>query len=243
MDDKIKSSELATQPIDYVTLAAKGVLGIVPFAGSLLAELAGTVIPNQRIERIAQFAKILDGKLAVLEQEFIRAQLTNENFSDLLEDGLRQASRSLTDERREYIVSLIANSLLSKDIEYIESKHILQILSEVNDIEIIWLRFYLVTSRDGDKEFREKHSKLLTPARAVMYDLSSAYDKEILQNSYKEHLSRLGLLEPKYKLDSKTQLPEFDRSALGTGSMKIRGYQITSLGKLLLKQIGLSESR
>lgn len=44
-----KSNEttvLANSGADYVTSAAKSVLGIVPFAGSLLAEVAGTIIPN-----------------------------------------------------------------------------------------------------------------------------------------------------------------------------------------------------
>lgn len=53
-----------TGPADYVALAVRGALGAVPFAGSLLAELAGSVIPNQRIERIAKFAGALDRRPA-----------------------------------------------------------------------------------------------------------------------------------------------------------------------------------
>jgi hypothetical protein len=41
------SGSLANRGADYVTSAAKAVLGVVPFAGSLLAEVAGTIIPNQ----------------------------------------------------------------------------------------------------------------------------------------------------------------------------------------------------
>ncbi len=231
------SNELSNKPIDYVTSAIKGTLGAVPFAGSLLAELAGTVIPNQRLDRIVKFAEILESKLSNLEQEFIRSQLTNENFSDLLEEGARQAARSLTDERRQYIASLITNSLSQQDIEYIESKHLLRILGELNDIEVIWLRFYQEPYLNGDEEFREKHESILTPIMASISDPPSVIEKEALQESYKEHLSQLGLLQPRYKTDSKTRLPEFDRS---TGGFKVDGYQITSLGELLLKQISLS---
>jgi len=231
------SNELSNKPIDYVTSAIKGTLGAVPFAGSLLAELAGTVIPNQRLDRIVKFAEILESKLSNLEQEFVRSQLTNENFSDLLEEGTRQAARSLSDERREYIASLITDSLSQKDIEYIESKHLLRILSELNDIEVIWLRFYLEPTMGGDEEFREKHESILTPIMATLSDPPSVVEKEALQDSYKEHLSQLGLLQPQYKTDMQTHQPEFNRFS---GGLEINGYQITSLGRLLLKQIGLS---
>lgn len=43
MGEEQESNQLASQPIDYVTAAARAVLGMVPFAGSLLVELAGTI--------------------------------------------------------------------------------------------------------------------------------------------------------------------------------------------------------
>jgi len=224
--EESSSNELSNQPIDYVTSAVKGALSAVPFAGSLLAELAGTVIPNQRLDRITRFAETLESKLSNLEQDFIRSQLTNENFSDLLEEGAKQAAHSLSDERREYIANLITNSLSQEDIDYIESKHLLRILGELNDIEVIWLRFYLRPTVGGDEEFREKHGNILTPIMATQADPPSVVDKEALQNSYQEHLSRLGLLRPRYETDSRTHTPEFDRF---TGGLKIRGYDITPL--------------
>ena len=126
-------------------------MGAGPFAGSLLSELAGTIIPNQRLDRISKFVLILEGKLSNLEQEFIHSQLVNEKFSDLLEESARQAARSLSDERREYIANLITNSLSRQDIEYNESKHLLKILSELNDIEVVWLWFYLEPTLSGTK--------------------------------------------------------------------------------------------
>ena len=72
-----KAIALANQTADYVTTVSKAVLGAVPYVGSLLAEVAGTIIPNQRVDRIASFAGVLNQKLAHLEQNFIRAQLTD----------------------------------------------------------------------------------------------------------------------------------------------------------------------
>jgi hypothetical protein len=211
---------------------------MVPFAGSLLAELAGTIVPNQRIDRIAKFAEALESKLSNLEQDFVRSQLTNEHFTDLLEEGMRQAARSLSDERREYIANLIASSLSSEDIEYIESKHLLRILGEINDIEVIWLRFYLVPTIGGDEEFRRKHESILEPVIATLGAPPEIHEKAALQESYKEHLTQLGLLQHRYRTDIKTRTPEFDRF---TGAMEVQGYQITPLGRLLLRHVGLAD--
>lgn len=72
---------------------------------------------------------------------------------------MRQAAYSLSDERREYVASLIANGVSGTAISDQESKHLLQILGELNDVEIIWLRFYADASIGGDEEFRQKHAR------------------------------------------------------------------------------------
>lgn len=216
--DKEQSLEL--HKTDYVASAAKAALGAVPFAGSLLVELAGTVIPNQRIDRIVKFAKILGQRLDRVEQDFVKSQLQNEAFTDLVEEGLRQASRSLSDERREYIASLISNSLSSEDMQYQESKHLLNVLGELGDIEIIWLRFYLVPTMGGDKEFRDKHKEILQPVSRTMSASQAVRDKGTLQDSYKGHLAQLGLL-----------------------NRENNNYKITSLGRFLLREIGLVQGK
>jgi hypothetical protein len=229
---------LENQKSDYVASAAKSALGAVPFVGSLLAEVAGTIIPNQRIERIVKFAELLEAKVNKLEQEFIRSQLTNEYFTDLLEEGLRQASRSITDERREYIASIIANSLSTSDINIIESKHLLRILNEVNDIEIIWLRFYLVPTIGGDEEFRNKQKDILERITVFLNSQDDVRSKAAIQESYKEHLAQLGLIEPLYKVDRQTKQLELESVS---GKMKVNRYQLAPLGRLLLNQINLIE--
>jgi len=230
-DEESTKDKLANREADYVASAAKAALGMIPFAGSLLAEIAGTIIPNQRIERIVGFAGALEKRLKTLEKDFVRSQVTNENFTDLVEEGLRQAARSLSEDRREYIASLIANSLKPDAIEHAESKHLLRIMGELNDIEILWLRFYLDPHLQGDEEFRKKHEKVFEPIAACMGDPESVIDKEALQRSYREHLSRLGLLEPRY---------EMENSTFGT-KLKAKGYELTWFGRVMLKAIGLAE--
>lgn len=226
MDHDKPSGSLAPSTSDYVASAAKAALGAVPFVGSLLAEIAGSVIPNQRIDRLVRFAAELEERLNAVDQATVRAHLTDENFTDLMEEGLRQAARSTTDDRRRHIANVIAGSLASNDISFIESKHLLRLLGEINDIEVIWLRFYLNQVMQGDEEFRAKHDQVLAPVMASMGSPRAEIDKETLQLSYKEHLEQLGLLQERYKLDSKTKLPELDRTS---GRPKVRGYELTRL--------------
>lgn len=230
-------TQLETNHVDYVTSAVKSALGMVPFAGSLLAELAGSVIPNQRIDRLSKFAIQLEARLATLDHAFVRAQLLDENFTDLLEDSVRQAARSLSDERRQYLAALLGNGISSDAISFAESKHLLRILGELTDVEVIWLRSYLNPTISGDSEFRAKHDAMLKPIAPTMGSGQETIDSYAIQTSYKEHLSILGLLSPRYEIDTRTKQPAFDSR---TGNLKLKGYEITSLGRLLLKQIALS---
>ena len=230
--------DLKPTTVDYVAVAAKAALGAVPFAGSLLAELAGTVIPNQRIDRIVRFASQLEARLTQVERDAIRSNLADENFTDLMEEGLRQAARSTTDERRAHIASVVANSLTSEHISFVESKHLLRLLGEINDIEVVWLRFYLHREMNGDQEFRSKHEDILSPVAAHLQSSQAEIDKEILQKSYKIHLCQLGLLRERYQMDPKTQLPTFDKMR---GELKVSGYELSRTGHLLLKLMGLAD--
>ncbi len=239
MDPDRSKDALAPSTADYVASAAKAALGAVPFVGSLLAEIAGSVIPNQRIDRLVRFASELEDRLNTVDKATVRSHLTDENFTDLVEEGLRQASRSTTDDRRRHIANVIAGSLTSEDISFIESKHLLRLLGEINDVEVIWLRFYLDQVMQGDDEFRLQHKGVLKPVMASMTSPRSEIDKETLQRSYKEHLEQLGLLQERYRLDSKTRLPEFDRVS---GRPKTQGYELTRLGRLLLRQVGFQDS-
>jgi hypothetical protein len=235
--DADEPTELAVARTDYVASAAKSILGAAPFAGSLLAEIAGTIIPNQRIDRIAKFAVALERRLKALEETAVRAEVQNEQFTELVEEALRQASRSTSDDRREYIASLVTTSLSGEHIAHEESKHLLRMLGELNDVEVLWLRFYLVPTLGGDQEFRTRHSAVLEPLSPAFGSPKNVFDKAALQDSYKEHLAQLGLLERRYARDSRTKELKVDRR---TGAPEVAGYELTPLGRLLLRHVGLA---
>jgi hypothetical protein len=230
-----ESNDLGVSLPDYVTLAAKSVLGVVPFAGSLLNEIAGTIIPNQRLDRIARFAAVLDEKLSRFERSLIRTQLADENFTEIMEEAIGQAARSTTEERRGYIASLIASGLDPSAIGFIETRHLLRILGEVNDAEVIWLRSYLVPFIRGDQEFRHKHAAVLDLPPAPFRAPAEIRDKHALKDGYQHHLAQLGLLEPNYDKDRNGML------ILESSTPKLTGYEIAWLGKMLLRYVGLAD--
>jgi hypothetical protein len=230
------TDRLAQNSTDYVVAAAKAVLGMVPFAGSLLAELAGTIIPKQRLDRLSHFASELEKRIGSLDQEAVRAKLTDENFTDLLEETARHAARAVTEERRAYLASLLAAGVSEERVSFIESKHLLRMLGEINDIEIIWLRFYLYPYMNGDEEFRAKHASVLEPVGAHLGSDQATLDRQALRENYLQHLVSLGVLEHPLYVDSKTSLPVFDKMSK---DWRRQGHRVTPLGRLLRRHIGL----
>ena len=224
--------------VDISTAAARGVASLVPIVGPFLAEIIAVAVPQQRTDRIAKFAEELDRRLSSIEENMLEAEKGDGEFVELLEEGLRQAAHSLSDERRSYVASLIVSGLTLENIERSESRHLLRILDEINDIEVVWLRYYQHPTIGGDEAFRESHKETLEPAIAYISSSQEDVDKGTLQKSYKEHLSQLGLLDRRFKTNLQTKLPEYDRSS---GSMQVSGYRLTQLGRLLLREIGLGE--
>lgn len=243
------SDDFGNTKDDIKAIILRSAAGAIPFAGQFLCEIITEVIPGQKNKRMSEFIGILSNKISNLENGAIEQQCKNEELTDLIEEALRQASRATSTERKEYIACLLSSALSKKDIEYNESKHLMRILGELNDVEIIWLRYYVYTYNNEDKEFREKHREVITPVLATLTSSPEVFNKQALQESYKLHLANLGLLEEKYEMDEywakldnvsgkvvevRKPMPKYDHS----GKVSIR-YEITQLGRLLIKEIGM----
>lgn len=234
-----KTDSLDNQAVDYALTAARSVVGPLPIVGPLLSELVGVTVRNQRLDRIAKFAGELERRLQKLESSAqIAEQLRDDSFTEILEEGIRQASRSLNDDRRRYIASLVCGSLSPATIQLADSRRLLRILGEMSDIEIIWLRSYRRPTSSGDEDFIQRHIKILRRPLVPDGAPQEEVDKLALHDSYQEHLVQLNLLEARYAVDRQTNLPEFDSS----GKPRVLSYTITRLGSLLLRVIGLGDS-
>lgn len=231
------SNDLKSNTTDHVVSVAKIALAAVPAIGSPLAEIIGTIIPNQRIDRVAKFATTLEARLSTVEQRLFQERIHDPDFGELVEDSIRQAASSLSDERRQYLASIVVTTLSREKLELVDSRHLLRILQQINDVEVIVLRSYLVRTIGSDNEFRERHSEILDPVGVHLQSDQREIDKGALYDGYRLHLAQLGLLSQEIMLDSKTKQPAFDPARK---SFKTGGYNLTSLGRLLLRTIGVT---
>jgi hypothetical protein len=229
----IKSSEvdLSTNESDYFAFLVKrfGNLGAVlsgaglvgpgvPVVASILGEVIALKIPEQKMDRVIRFLKILAERLNQLNDD-VKERIKTDEFSDLLEDAIPQAARALSEERREYVADLLKNSLTENDLDHLGKKKLLSLLATVNDAEIILLKFY--TLPDG-----QERDSMITRYRFIKSNLEKQSDKDlegqesILFESYWGHLVMSSLIYGNQGADEKP----------------------TKLGLLLLKYVGLADA-
>ncbi|EIJ36973.1 hypothetical protein [Thiothrix nivea] len=222
---------------DISTIIAKGTLGVIPIVGPIIAEIVGATIPNQRIDRIESLLKKLELKLNGFDKDKIENKIKEPESIDLIEDSFIQASRALSEERKEYIAALLKNSLTNDDLNHIEYKRLFSLLGEMNDIEILILISHRFTLYRDDPEaqlFWEKHREILEEPLLFSGASQEEVDKYTLYQTHRTHLVSLGLFKPRFKKPKNGELPEFDDK---TGMIKASGYDSTSLGRLLLRMI------
>lgn len=239
MDQQIR---LTTNRADGLTSIAKSFVGAAPFVGPTLAEIVGHIIPNQRMDRIAEFVRLLDERVKGLEQEAMQARMQQPDNVDLLEDAFIQAARATSHERLEHIANIVANGISAEELNYAETKRMLWLLNQLNDAEVVILRGKLAICREEieqDAEFRGKHERLLTPDLTHLGSSEEEFEEAALKASYRNHLHDLGLTRSRFKRPRSGELPEFDDK---TGMMKANGADITRLGKMLLRYLNLIPS-
>ncbi|MDP2356890.1 MAG: hypothetical protein Q8M31_12640 [Beijerinckiaceae bacterium] len=214
----------------------KGILGAVPVAGSIIAEVVGLLIPNQRFQRLEDFVRKLDERLKDLTKEELTERLGNVEGVDLFEEGVLQASRALSRERLDYIANVVVSGITGDNKAKIEAKRILGLLREIDDDQIIILASNLYRFQ-RDEQFHATHSRILTPVSAHMGSDRDELDADAVFQLARAQLLQLGLLKNQYRKPAKGALPEFDEA---TGTMKVSSRTLTPIGRLLLRRIGIA---
>ncbi|TGP86386.1 hypothetical protein EN866_24110 [Mesorhizobium sp. M2D.F.Ca.ET.223.01.1.1] len=214
----------------------KGGVGAVPFAGGMLAEIVGQLIPEQRIERLEDYVRKLNERLDAAGSND-KERLTQPEAIELFEEGAVQSSRALSESRRKHIAAVVANGMAGDEKDRIEAKRILGLLSGVDDDQIVILSSHL-NRNARDESFLEKHANILRPIGAHLNSSREEFDKETIYELARSHLVTLGLLSYRFKTHKKGELPDFDPR---TGTLKPLGREITPLGRLFLSRLGLSD--
>jgi hypothetical protein len=173
----VSDNNLRPRGTDFAVALSKGVLGGIPYIGPLAAEVVGTIIPNQRVDRLQRFLDRLEIRIRNLEAAGIRARFMEPGFVDLLEDAMYQAARALSDERLDHIAALIKNGLTKADSEMLQYKHLLSILGQLNDVELIKLCSH-ARRFQRDEGFRSRHAGAIysSPVHSLILSHRSRLD-------------------------------------------------------------------
>ena len=156
---------------------------------------------------------------------------------NLVEEGLHRSIRAYSKERIEHIASIVAKGISGEEKEEAEARRMLNILSELEDDQIIVLAFYL-DKNISDENFYEAHANVLEPKIDYIGGGIKRSDESTMQITAKQHLVRLELIQPIFKKPRKGEMPEFDPN---TGMIKASGYKLTWLGSILLRYLGLAK--
>lgn len=221
---------------DKLVSAIRIVTSIIPssLAGSLIAEITSAIIPNQRLDRIVAFIKELEDRIGSLESNF----KDNQYAVDLLEDAIKQAARSLSEERNRYLAIFVSKLGDVKKADHSVKKKLLYLLEELTDVDIDILRSF----RDEGASDRFKYQPpFRSEVEVSRLTDSEKFESDLLQVSYDVHLEtleRLSLLEPEF------QAPEFieGHTYIDENEAKLpkkNGCHISALGRVLLDSIEL----
>lgn len=194
-----KHDDLDTNARDWLVSSMSAVAGAAPVVGSILQQVVG-LIPKQRSDRMVDYVRRLEGRVTNIE--VFRSSLQDERGADIAEKGLRQSAHSLSEERRQHIANLIANTLGSVDVDYQEQRFLLKLLGEINDTQIILLTSYIRGGSFDTKAFSAQHAALLERSNTYSGSSREKYDDATMQEGLKKELAELGLLKFTYKVES-----------------------------------------
>lgn len=208
---------LGANRTDLAAALARGVAGGIPVVGGLVAEVVNSVIPNQKIDRVVAFVELLAEQADRVEtrQALLEARLKTPEGSDLLEEGIVQASRAVSAERRRQIANILVNGVTDRDLKYDRVRKLLAILESLTDSELVLLVYYSKLATMGSswhQAMMARHPELLRPATREIGAPQAEVDRWALRDGYERTLVSQGLLEQ-------------------SGSR----FEITALGRLLLK--------
>lgn len=215
---------------------AKGVIGLLPL-GSIFAEMLTEFIPMQRRERIDKYLYALSERLKGMDEAEFERKLKSPEGMYLFEEGGFQTARAVSDERKEYIASVVARGLSGDEIATLQAKRLLIILQSIDDGQIIHLASYL-RKNEFNKSFLSKHKDVIQRPLAHLRSPRNEWEARALYDAARSSLVALGLLGTKYHAPAPGAEIVFNTE---TGTLKSGHTHITTLGRMLLSHVGLGE--
>ena len=215
---------LGNKAPDYIASSLRAAIGsctfVAPFIAPMMAEVIGHLIPNQRVDRLERFMKALDTRLANLGHPLPDDRWSEPVAIDLMEDAFWQSARATSQERIEYIATLLTNSLSAEELQHERSKRLMGLLGLMSDAELIVLLSSLNShTYQRDPGLYDCHKDILDPITRSEGDDDAYLDATAIRQARHSSLERLGLLKETTSLAADT---------------------VTRLGFMLLVEVGLA---
>ena len=119
--------------------ATKSILNLIPLAGSVLAEIVDTLIPNQRLDRIADFLKHLQARIS--EEDLERIKTLPERM-EILEEGVLQAGLTPHKDRISRIAQITAKGITQDEIDRDKISLLLETIKNISTTDLILLIYH-----------------------------------------------------------------------------------------------------
>ncbi|HPI41903.1 MAG TPA: hypothetical protein PLJ21_13930 [Pseudobdellovibrionaceae bacterium] len=218
---------------DKLVKTINATFGEIPIIGGALVELLSSVIPNQRIDRMVEFIKILNEKLTSQEQELLKSQILDENFNGLLQDVIDSTIKTIGKERKNHFAKIVQSGLTSNKQELIELRLITRILKEINDIEMIILKYHSIRTSNESSIFLQKNRNILESERLFVGASKEQEKQHFMYKGYLYHLVSLGLLDVNYEVKEESNRIS-DKSEFKINS---KNHKITEFGKMIVEML------
>jgi hypothetical protein len=227
MSDLIKDGErprLGNTMADRTAALARSLAGSAPIAGPFLAELITAIIPNQRLDRVEAFLFLL---AAELDRLGASPKATLEASIPLVEEGIAQATRAFTDERRQFLARCVAHGIAADELGKLQELKILRILGELGDDDLLLL------DANNERNGWTKLEAIRPPFASLSASDEVHVRHELYRASYRK-LEALGLLNFSMS-KGEYDMPQYDHD----GQLKGHHY-VSSLGRMVLQRVGLT---
>lgn len=217
---------------DRVASVTRVAASLVPIVGGPLAEVVTEAIPRLRQERIVEFLRQLEARLACLERDRVESIFNDPEAIDMVESGGHLAARAVTSERLSRITELVFRGLATHDADTIRRKRLLVLLGEIDDDEFLLLHAYGQSYGGGGSEAWDAVDR---PEPTVLGSSREQLESAELYDVGIQHLLRLGLLQRNFGLVKRGEYPPFDPKSDGFKSR----IEISYLGRMLLRETGV----
>ena len=136
---------------DRTAAVIRSVISNIPIVGQALAEVITELVPNQRVERVEKYLLYLSEEIDSLKVENVDAVMKRPENVDLIEDGVYQAIRALSDERKRYLVRAVAQGIGAEARDKLNEKRVLALIGDLDDSDLLLLDAFASGNKGREK--------------------------------------------------------------------------------------------